>query len=1247
MKRITVFVWPVVLAALAAFAASCAPRVLSRPPGAALGDSVAMLRDPIAALNDSLMRARGGVESAADSGAVSDSARAALTADSLVRAGAAIHVETRSALEARKRRAPDPPLNIAASNVTGSHGPEGDIVMLNGNVRITRGRTVITADRGRYEREAGMLYLDDRVRLVDSTTVATCDHASYNEGQDLLWLTGNVVFRDRGATLRAPSGTFDRRAGRAELMQQVIAEDSTQTVTADHLTYWRDLQLLQTRGHVVAIDREHNVTMRADSVDYDRVSKDAIATGSPSLEALDEDGEGTTVLSALRLKVNSENRIAMALDSVRVVRDTLQARADSAVFDDRAGRAWLFGHPRAWDTETTVTGDTLEMWSEGRELRRFVVRRNAVMDYVGNRPDSRGETSRLTGDRVDVFVDEDRIDSLLALGSARSVYTSRAREGKTPEQNQALGDTILVYFKDRKVERALVLGHASGEYRFGVAEDDTAAARREFVRYESPRIEFFVPRDLIVLGPRASLEYRDLALSAQRVEFDSQAQSLKASGTPELLDRGDRVTGRLMTYDLETEAGTIYDARTNYEKGIYRGDQIRKVGENVLNVKHGVYTTCDLEHPHYHFAARYMKIQLKDKLVARPVVFFIKNVPLLALPFYVFPTKPGRHSGLLLPQVEFGFSSQGGQFVRNAGYYYAPNDYMDFTVSGDYYRADPSFVLRAESFYKLQYVLNGYFTGSFRRDDRVSSQDYSFSGDHSQELSPRTRLLAGANFVSSRDYQRDPQYGTNLGNRLNRFLTSKLYLTHNADWASFTALVDRRQDLDADESIRFRDGFGGLTPPAIGTLAALPNLLESAPQMSVSFPTRSLGSISAIKNSPFAKPLGTMYLSLSATVQRQHERRAVVAGYAPFNPDPVTIDSTALLTQRDSTRSGGVTQFSITDSRRLFGWLNVAPRFSATGALFDRDVLGNRWVGTGTWNSGISTSSTFYGTFRSSIGRLVGLRHVVFPSVSYGYSPDFEQLTYIDANGVRRQRFSSFGSIGVSGFRNSSLSFNVDQRLQAKWKRGDDVLRLDNLLSWSTSGSYNFLFREQGQLRGLSDLGTVLRLQPPGLVSADVSSRVDPYSQRPLRTLGFNLNANFSGSLLGSGDATQTPYTSTFDNSPDAFSQPWSLALSYSYSGGYAGLGQWSSTRYMNGVASSNLSKWWRAEYLATYDFNSRSLLSQRFGLTRDLHCWFATFSRSFVIGGEAEYYFKIGLKDLREIFYERGTRQQTFGGIQ
>jgi len=56
-------------------------------------------------------------------------------------------------------------------------------------------------------------------------------------------------------------------------------------------------------------------------------------------------------------------------------------------------------------------------------------------------------------------------------------------------------------------------------------------------------------------------------------------------------------------------------------------------------------------------------------------------------------------------------------------------------------------------------------------------------------------------------------------------------------------------------------------------------------------------------------------------------------------------------------------------------------------------------------------------------------------------------------------------------------------------------------------------------------------------------------------------------------------------------------------------------------VLSYQLSPNWKFDYSTALDVTRRQVLSQRFSLTRRLHCWDAVFTRSFTPGGEAEYY--------------------------
>jgi len=1151
------------------------------------------------------------------------------------------------ALAAPRARAADPPGrfldNLTADILTGSHGPEGDFFMLTGNVRGTRGRTVLTADAGRYYEVQGMLYLDGRVRMVDSATTMTCDHASYSEKLDLLFVQGNVkLVDDKDSEIRAPSGTYDRRSGRAELAGPVVGRDQKMVLYADRAVYLRDSSVMLAREHVRGIDQENKTELEAGAVDYDRVRKVAVGTGDPVLRSRGDDGR-ITELRALRLVVDTGKRMAEAIDSVRISRDTLQACGDHALFDDVDQRGWVTGSPRAWDDQTAVSGDTLEFHTEQRAIQKIVVRHAAVMNYVGSRPTTLGEASRLAGDTVTVYFTRGDIDSLVAVGKARNQYTGMPSAGKTSEQNDAAGDTITVFFRVRKIDRARVQGGARGTYRIAVNEGDTTAARREFVEYDARRIEFRVAESTILLDQEAHLTYQDLELRARQVEYDIERQTVEAEGSPVLGDRGEQVKGGLMTYDLPSRVGTIYDAQTNYEKGIYLGQRIRKVNENELDVMNGTYTTCNGAKKHYRFSSRWMKIFLNDKLVAKPVVFYLGNVPLMVLPFWVFPVKSGRRSGFLFPQFEFGLSNSAGQFVRNAGYYWAPNDYMGLTAAGDYYQAEPSWVLRGDGEYRLLYRLDGSFRGTFARNENPAnrSENWDFSADHAQEVTPRTRLVARASFVSSKDYNSSNLYGRSLSQRLNRFLTSSLAVSHNAEWGSINAIIDRRQDIDADQSL-IDANRNGIQP--IGTPASLANLTESIPSLSITLPTRAIGRLGMLKRTPLAKPLGTLYFGFNSQFISDVQRRAFVAGHTPFAGD-VMRDSITTLGQDRATRRGLSNSVSLSDSRQFSGWLNFQPQLRAKVVVFDHDELGNKLVPAGVWSGSVTMSTTFYGSFRPRSFGLEGLRHIVSPSASLSYSPDFSGLTYVDSNGVHRSRFRSFSSVGISGFQQSYLNFSLNQRLQAKVKHGENVTRLDNLFSWGTGGSYDFLYEKHGLKRPLSNLSSGVLVQPPSYLNASMNWVTDIYNPRMVRSLGYNLGLN-----LDSGGLKRTSPDLPVEQQATAGSgENWSFGFAYSYSGGYTTEygREWASAKTANLTSRYQLSPAWALEYSASLDLTLHAVQTQRFVLSRDLHCWQAVFTRLFIVGGEAEYYFRIGVKDQKEIYLERGTRVGSLGGIQ
>ena len=184
-----------------------------------------------------------------------------------------------------------------------------------------------------------------------------------------------------------------------------------------------------------------------------------------------------------------------------------------------------------------------------------------------------------------------------------------------------------------------------------------------------------------------------------------------------------------------------------------------------------------------------------------------------------------------------------------------------------------------------------------------------------------------------------------------------------------------------------------------------------------------------------------------------------------------------------------------------------------------------------------------------------------------------------------------------------------------------------------------------------------LFLSPPGQVNGTANWTIDTYQGRPLRSLSYNTGISLASHGRKSRAAPDLPA----DRDPSVYAtdevegmtDAWNVGLSYSYSGGYPGstglslMSNWKSSQTANLVYRTRVTPNWSLNYSTSYDVTNRQFGIQYFSVSRDLHCWVATFSRTFAPGGEAEYYFRLSVKDQRELYIERGTRTGSLGGIQ
>lgn len=819
--------------------------------------------------------------------------------------------------------------------------------------------------------------------------------------------------------------------------------------------------------------------------------------------------------------------------------------------------------------------------------------------------------------------------------------------------------------------------------------------------YQARRIDNDVQARRSYFFGDAQVQYKNMTLKAGKITIDWDAQTLIAEGVPDtvwvkdqakgdstrqvtesgqpvLIDSGSEMTGSRMIYNYKTERGRVVRGRTKLEDGQYIGEQIKMVGDKTFNVSHSTFTTCDLDsQPHFHFEARRLKMIVNERVIAKPIVMYLGHIPVAALPFAFFPTRKGRHSGLIMPR--YGESYQEGRHLRGLGYYWAPSDYFDARATVDYFEKS-GWLMELGTNYAVRYQLNGSIEGSFTRKNfstGYNARRWDLSVRHSQEFSPTSRFSASGYFVSDNSYYKD--LSTSLYTRLTRELRS------NATYSKYWSEQKLSLSVNLSQVRDLQDDVTTTTFPQMSLRKSQTQIFK--PEKAKRGGVRSTG---ATRRE--SKWYHNLYLSYGANFnnsEREYLRRTAT-------------DTTI---EKETNRSlNNSLDLSLNSPEKYFGFLAVNQYISMeqdwfdrlssyalnpeTGAIEEREE--NRLAARHTFNYSAAANTKIYGMFAPGIGDIQAIRHVVTPSLSFSYTPDFSQqfwgyYQYIkDASGktVKKDRFG--GTTSSSG--SQMLNLNVRNLFQMKRGSGEKVKKTD-LFTMDFSTSYN-LKAEQYRL---SDLRSTWQANPARNFSLSASTSHSFYEWDAARSTRVNnylfavdgwrkgellrltsLNVNFSLRFEGKGEAKSKEQTAA-DSSRSAgdslawdddltveeenllrrgrrfqdernlnrMAIPWRVNTTFNFSLDKSNPARPVKRYYLDiSGAEVSLTQKLRVGYSAHLDLEKGVISYHRFTFFRDLHCWEA--SVDWVPSGMGKrVYFRINVKSptLRDIKVER------FGG--
>ncbi|NJN40919.1 MAG: LPS-assembly protein LptD [Flammeovirgaceae bacterium] len=763
---------------------------------------------------------------------------------------------------------------------------------------------------------------------------------------------------------------------------------------------------------------------------------------------------------------------------------------------------------------------------------------------------------------------------------------------------------------------------------------------------------------IIRLYGGARIKYGVIELEADEIIINYNESTISATGSLDSLGRrigypifknGSEIyETRDMTYNFKTKRAKISEVVTKQGDGFLHGDLVYKNEKNELFSVNNAYTTCGLPHPHFRIISKRSKAIPKDKIVSGPFYMEFNDVPIpLGFPFGMFPSQKESASGILIPS--YGEERRRGFFLRGGGYFFDINDYVKLAVTSDIF-TNGSYGLYINSSYQVRYQYGGAFNFSYTNNPSTSDiedlgrqKDFRLVWNHSPQSRGSSRFSSSVNMATS-SFNANNNLGVNADPTSNRLDNTTRQLSSN---------------------IAYSKTFPG-TPLSLGI-----NLRQSQDLVSqqVDLP---LPDVSFNMNNiyPFKKS-NSKVLENFSTRYTLNGTNKITNNLGKIGSDP-SIDSIApfnletLPTLLADAKKGIRHAIPISTSAKIFKHFTITPSFDmaelwyfekldwslspdSTGVVVADTIDGFNRVFN--YQGSIGMNTRIFGMYSFKKGKVKAIRHILNPSVSYSFLPDFSEPRYnyyqsfTLANGqeITKSRHEGFVYGSSRSGKSSSMGFSLNNNLEMKvLGKNDSTARKVNLLNTlSISSGYNFAATEF-QLTPFAlaananvldskfniNIGASIDPYQYRIDSTDENTgriyetRINRYAWRDGFSLGqFNranlaLSTNFSPKGNKSDAAARERIGKSnlsdsdkqfFLNHPDAyvdFSVPWNLRINYNLD--YSKTGHQPSiiTQTLRFNGDVNLTEKWKLVFNSGFDFESKEFTQTQLGLSRDLHCW-------------------------------------------
>lgn len=1109
---------------------------------------------------------------------------------------------------------------------------EGSYLMFDKDVHLKQGDVHLYADRVYQFVDLDLLRLYGNVTIFDDSVKVRFEEGEYNtDTKDLLVSSPfNIDYDGRNFSASYLKGNLDDDVYFAK--GDVEVSDSMSYAYADSLFFDRVNERAWLYGEAFMSDTVNMLTMRGSELEYRLDTDEFFGYKDASVFESNKAGKKRFEVFAGQIKGDINAGTLTASKQVYVEQDSSSAWCDSLFYDDSLQVVEFYGNGHLRYKNINMFGPEMYLDFYRDKLGTLKIPREPRLTlsekgYIGEDKIKRTEqiSNVKAKDLLLKFNKDDQPEWMNMRGMVESEYHV-FKDSVYKGLNTMSSDTLHIVFDDADVSDLFAIFGVEGRF-----DPDTSYGEMDTsVSYFGDEAHYSIKKDNMSIYPSSHMNYGNIKLKADTMRIDWETNILyampgKSAQRPEFIqNQDDPVYGDLFEYNLDTQRGKITKGKTNIKEGYYQGKTVLKTEDKPLYVNDGVFSTCDLDEPHFCVEAKKMKVIPGDRVFAQDLTLKVMDIPLLYIPSLFISIEEGeRRSGWIIPGFANYSTRSWGWGLEDMGYYWAPNDYYDARLLLDFYDG-LGIVAEFRQRYAWKYYINSGTLNLKYWNNFLSSapkEGFEISVKHSQKLGAKSSLNVDGKFTNDASrYSEELDIDEQLEQQI---LSSATYKTSFGPF-SMSVSASRNENL--------------LTG----------NSTTKLPQISISKSQASLikRKNNNLKEQWYHKIKYSMSTNLTNNFTHTLDHRDSIFVDGEFQE--------LRSVYKDDQQNKMVTKAGIQYSDKYFGFLNIRPYanyYEDWTMSYERPVMQNDsalvdsngklvleevngFKRRGRYDMGASASTTLYGVFNMNLGPLKAVRHTLGMSLNYVYRPDQSDNPNYVYKGVGTNNSDIYYDYftGTSlGYTSSSQSQNFNMSFSHKFdaKTRDSQGEEKKVSFLTLSHSINFL-ADSLHSSPISASSSIKNL--PGGMDLKIDAAFDPYAYRiddentmkytrinqlaipRMTSLRIGTNFNIKESKKSKNinqesaerDSLELPQGTLAElpkNADSGFSN-WSISSGVNYVYSAANPLNTKNSLLVSTNINAQLTPKWKATYRINFDVLEQKITDQRLSMTRDMHCW-------------------------------------------